>query len=628
MGCGIVIESLESRRLLAGVTLITHGFNGSAGGWVTTMGSAIARFGGEPAQQPRYLMTVTDPGHDGGPLSVASTRIGAAPANWTSTDIVVLLDWSDISGSLFGGYSRPSAHTGAAVAEKLLGGFSIPDLAAPLAELPLHLVGHSRGASVISEIARGLGQRGAWVDQLTFLDPHPVDGVREPFLAPNLGDAAMRVFENVQFADNYWRTDGNGSFDFTGEPVNGAYNLQLTESVLTGTGTDFEHSDTHLWYHGTIGRASGDPPFQDSDGDANIGANWYAPPHPARDASGYVYSRIGAGARPAAGLKSSGAFRDALALTSSGAAVWDNIRIDGFTSDVALTQGSPLFLTASFEDRSAGGVRDSTITIGFDRDDDPYNGVFNTLSTVTTSSLASDVINIDLPTNSLAGTFNVYAKISNGVHTRYDYANGRAIVSVAGHNTWLGPATGEWTTGANWSGGVPDAGDRVAIVDADVSLRATTTIAGLRIGGAGSLDVHENALVIDYAEMGPLETWDGSGYTGASGLIASGKLISSAAGAATTLAAAEAADVLALEASQTAIWNGQAVDGTSVLVRFTYAGDATLDGAINIDDYGRIDAHVARSGSVWGWFNGDFNYDGLINIDDYGIIDSNLSGQT
>ena len=47
MGCGIVIEFLESRRLLAGVTLITHGFNGSADGWVTTMGNAIARFGDE-----------------------------------------------------------------------------------------------------------------------------------------------------------------------------------------------------------------------------------------------------------------------------------------------------------------------------------------------------------------------------------------------------------------------------------------------------------------------------------------------------------------------------------------------------------------------------------------------------
>ena len=570
---------------------------------------------------------MTDLGHDGGALSVVSKRLGAAPSSWANADIVVLLDWSDISGALFGGYSRPSAHTGAAVAEKLLAAHLIPDLAAPLAELPLHLVGHSRGASVISEIARGLGQRGVWVDQLTFLDPHPVDGVREPLFTPNLGDAPMRVFQNVQFADNYWRSEGNGSFDFTGEAVNGAYNLQLTESVMTGTGYDYEHSDTHLWYHGTIGQPDDSPPFQNSDGGASVGGNWYSTPHPSRGASGYFYSRIVGGARPAAGLKSGGAFRDALSLTASGADLWDNIAIDGFTSDITVTQGSPLSLFTAFEDRATGGARDATITLGFDRDDNPYNGVFNTLATVATSSLPNDMLNIDLPTANLAGAFNVYAKISNGTHTRYHYAPGRAIVTVAGHNTWIGPATGNWNLASNWSDGAPAADDKIAIFDADVSLVATTTVAGLLIGGSGSLDLHENDLVIDYPGMGPLETWDGAGYTGASGLIASGKLFSSSAGPPTTLAAAEAADVLALAGSQTTTWNGQPVDATSVLVKFTYAGDATLDGKINIDDYGRIDGHVAQSGAVFGWFNGDFNLDGKINIDDYGIIDGNINAQ-
>jgi hypothetical protein len=62
-------------------------------------------------------------------------------------------------------------------------------------------------------------------------------------------------------------------------------------------------------------------------------------------------------------------------------------------------------------------------------------------------------------------------------------------------------------------------------------------------------------------------------------------------------------------------------------VKYTYGGDANLDGKVNIDDYGRIDAHVGQSGSVFGWYNGDFNYDGKINIDDYGIIDSVIGAQ-
>jgi len=60
-----IFESLESRRLLTGVTIITHGLGGSAGDWVAAMGNQFAQQSGALATQPRYLMTVTDPGHDG-----------------------------------------------------------------------------------------------------------------------------------------------------------------------------------------------------------------------------------------------------------------------------------------------------------------------------------------------------------------------------------------------------------------------------------------------------------------------------------------------------------------------------------------------------------------------------------
>jgi hypothetical protein len=71
---------------------------------------------------------------------------------------------------------------------------------------------------------------------------------------------------------------------------------------------------------------------------------------------------------------------------------------------------------------------------------------------------------------------------------------------------------------------------------------------------------------------------------------------------------------------------GHSVDATAVIVKFTYAGDANLDGKINVDDYGRIDLNVNVPG-VAGWFNGDFNGDGKVNVDDYGIIDLNIGVQ-
>ena len=63
-----------------------------------------------------------------------------------------------------------------------------------------------------------------------------------------------------------------------------------------------------------------------------------------------------------------------------------------------------------------------------------------------------------------------------------------------------------------------------------------------------------------------------------------------------------------------------------VVVKFTYAGDANLDGKITIDDYVKIDNGIAAG--LAGWSNGDFNYDGKINIDDYTkFIDVNIGAQ-
>jgi hypothetical protein len=61
-------------------------------------------------------------------------------------------------------------------------------------------------------------------------------------------------------------------------------------------------------------------------------------------------------------------------------------------------------------------------------------------------------------------------------------------------------------------------------------------------------------------------------------------------------------------------------------MKYTYAGDANLDGVIDGGDYGQIDNNVQIAGAD-GYFNGDFNYDGVIDGGDYGIIDNNIQAQ-
>ncbi len=157
------------------------------------------------------------------------------------------------------------------------------------------------------------------------------------------------------------------------------------------------------------------------------------------------------------------------------------------------------------------------------------------------------------------------------------------------------------------------------------------------LSGSGLLDVHDNDVIVDYTPgNSPIGTWNGSAYDGLTGLIAQGCnggtwdgvggiKTSSAGSSMTTLAIGEAATVLGLTDGNTALFDGQTVDATAVLIKFTYAGDANLDGVVNGDDYFQIDSAFPQV--LTGWSNGDFNYDGVINGDDYFLIDSTFPAQ-
>jgi hypothetical protein len=166
---------------------------------------------------------------------------------------------------------------------------------------------------------------------------------------------------------------------------------------------------------------------------------------------------------------------------------------------------------------------------------------------------------------------------------------------------------------------------------------ANTIKAGnVQTATGSTFDLADNDLVIDYTGATTLGTFDGSSYTAKTGLVARGRGsdgawnhsgINSASaagtGGLTALGIAEASQVLGLAGTQTALWSGQTVDSSALLIKYTYAGDANLDGKLNIDDYVRIDSSITNGLS--GWWNGDFNYDGKLNVDDYLIIDNNIA---
>jgi Ca2+-binding RTX toxin-like protein len=156
-------------------------------------------------------------------------------------------------------------------------------------------------------------------------------------------------------------------------------------------------------------------------------------------------------------------------------------------------------------------------------------------------------------------------------------------------------------------------GDHLTINAGSAALASTQKIAALSINPGGVLDLRDHSLILDYSGASPIGSVTGQIKNGA---IAS----SSDTGVLTAIGVAEASDV-----APGGSFAGQSVDATAVLVKFTYGGDANLDGTLNIDDYVRIDGGIAAQRT--GWSNGDFNLDGKVNIDDYTIIDGNIANQ-
>ena len=75
-----------------------------------------------------------------------------------------------------------------------------------------------------------------------------------------------------------------------------------------------------------------------------------------------------------------------------------------------------------------------------------------------------------------------------------------------------------------------------------------------------------------------------------------------------------------------ATFDGQPVGPGDVIARYTYYGDANLDGRVDLADYTRLDAGFLAKRT--GWQNGDFNYDGAVDASDYTLADNAFNHQT
>src|SRR6185369_13567199 len=108
----------------------------------------------------------------GGGYGLTWQRIaGSAPADTDSGEIIIVFDWRQLANNDYSTYEIAQV-----ASVGLLQTNFIPEMNGhALSELPLHLIGHSRGGSLVCELSRLLGTNGVWVDHLTTLDPHPLN---------------------------------------------------------------------------------------------------------------------------------------------------------------------------------------------------------------------------------------------------------------------------------------------------------------------------------------------------------------------------------------------------------------------------------------------------------------------
>jgi hypothetical protein len=440
----LLICSLAGRLCHAGgVTIITHGYNSDVNGWITGMADRLPAYYRFPGTNfTTYKLTLTT---DGTSYFYTWSRSGSSPTNSDSGEIIVKLDWSQMAGGA-APYDISTRDVATIASSVLLQTNGISDLVGhALVEFPVHLIGHSRGGSLVSEISRRLGTNGVWIDHLTTLDPHPLnnDGNFEPFFPTDA--SASNIYANVLFADNYWQNLSGGFFDFDGESVHGAYDRHLT--TLSGgyqntSSAAPNHSNVHLWYHSTL-----DLVTPTTDTEASITATerqtWWVPFEQSGTNTGFEFSLIGGADRlsidrplgPGApaivdGFNQSWDFGAGVAsnrtplATNNGA--WPSLIKLNRTDTNQIAQGQSLSLKLFYQ-WARPATSNATVTFYLDNDLNAFNTNQTLLKQVTVpgtgTSVNAGVFSVPLDTtNASPGWHSVLAVINAAGRTRYLYA--------------------------------------------------------------------------------------------------------------------------------------------------------------------------------------------------------------
>jgi autotransporter-associated beta strand protein len=205
---------------------------------------------------------------------------------------------------------------------------------------------------------------------------------------------------------------------------------------------------------------------------------------------------------------------------------------------------------------------------------------------------------------------------------------GRSLTKAGNGGMVLGGAN-SYTGGTFVNGGTlvaangdAFAGGALAVADgATTKINPGTTkavtLTTLNTNASGKVDLADNSMVIKGMPDTQVRALLQSGYNGGHWDGPTGITSSSAAASTETSVGYASNASLNLTEFKGVI----GLTATDVLVKYTYAGDANLDGKVDIGDLGLLAGAWQQAGKVW--FDGDFTYNGTVDIGDLGLLAGN-----
>ncbi len=271
-----------------------------------------------------------------------------------------------------------------------------------------------------------------------------------------------------------------------------------------------------------------------------------------------------------------------------------------------------------------------------------------TLGTGTTPATAGS-LTINFTSTTPAATYNgvisgngKLTKSGTGIQTLGGADTFNGVIAVSGGTLNLGANPGTALEVRTVGGITLAAGTKITVGNAASHVNRTLLVTPIFTTGTGAkLDLNSND--IDFQTGVPtiatVTTLIKAGYTNGTWSPAAGTTAILSTAAAnntthlTTLGSIVNNDGTGHTIYGTPIGTGTNLglfDGTSpalndVLVKYTYYGDANIDGQVDGSDYTKIDAAFGTAAT--GWANGDFNYDGKIDGSDYTLIDNAFNTQ-